>query len=639
MQISIDFETYSECDIKTAGGYNYAAHPSTEVICMAWAIDDEDPSLWTPDQEFPEKLFDAIYDGGEVWAWNAAFERAVWEHKIFTPKASISAPEVLPHQWNDTAALAATLALPRALGQCAEVLNLVEQKDTRGRYLIQRLCKPHRGERRRDQHLLDELYDYCKQDVVTERAIKKYVQQYKPMGEHERNVWLLDQAINWRGVGIDTTNVANALDLIIATAERLNASVVDITDGALSGVGSRAQVMAWCRDQGYRLGGYDKNAILEALADPALPPVVRDVLKVRQTLGKASTSKYLSMQNLAGHDSRARGVFSYHGAQTGRWAGRGFQPQNLPRPAFDDADNCVKLFEHRDPELLEMLYGDPMVALSSTLRSMIVPDAGNRLLVADFNAIEARVLAWLAGEQAPLDVFASGQCIYCHAATSIYGRTITKADKEERQIGKVAVLALGYQGGVGAFQTMAAAYRVEIPDEMADDIKVKWRKANRNISRFWYALEEAAKNAVVHRGHAFEAGPITFKCHGDFLFAKLPSGRRLAYYKPVIGNSGLEFWGTDSRLGGRWAKLTTYGGKLCENVTQAVSRDLLADAMLRVEAAGYPVVMSVHDEVVSEAPIGFGSLEEFERLMCEMPDWATGLPMAVEGFECERYRK
>lgn len=635
MQISIDFETYSECDIKTAGGYNYAAHPSTEVICMAWAIDDEGPQLWLPDDPFPLALSDAILDGAEVWAWNAAFERAVWEHW----GTRNGMPYIFPKQWNDTAALAATLALPRSLGQCAEVLNLVEQKDTRGRYLIQRLCKPYRGERRRDQHLLDELYDYCKQDVVTERAVKKYVQQYKPMGEHERKVWLLDQAINWRGVGIDTTNVANALDLIIATAEALNASVVEITDGALSGVGSRAQVMAWCRDQGYRLGGYDKNAILEALADPALPPVVRDVLKVRQTLGKASTSKYQSMQNLAGHDNRARGVFSYHGAQTGRWAGRGFQPQNLPRPAFDDADNCVKLFKHRDHELLEMLYGDPMVALSSTLRSMIVPDAGNRLLVSDFNAIEARVLAWLAGEQAPLDVFASGQCIYCHAATSIYGRTITKADKEERQIGKVAVLALGYQGGVGAFQTMAAAYRVEISDEMADDIKVKWRKANRNISRFWYDLEAAAKNAVLHRGHAFEAGPITFKCHGDFLFAKLPSGRRLAYYKPVIGNNGLEFWGTDSRLGGRWAKLTTYGGKLCENVTQAVSRDLLADAMLRVEAAGYPVVMSVHDEVVSEAPIGFGSLEDFERLMCEMPDWATGLPMAVEGFECERYRK
>ena len=638
MQISIDFETYSECDIKTAGGYNYAAHPSTEVICMAWAIDDEDPQLWTPEQEFPPRLYDALDGAGQIWAWNAAFERAIWHHCI-APRLDLIGLDLDDTQWNDTAALGATLALPRALGQCAEVLDLVEQKDTRGRYLIQRLCKPYRGERRRDQHLLDELYEYCKQDVVTERAIKKYVQQYKPMGEHERNVWLLDQAINWRGVGIDTTNVANALDLIIATAERLNASVLEITDGALSGVGSRAQVMAWCRDQGYRLTGYDKNAILEALADPALPPVVRDVLKVRQTLGKASTSKYLSMQNLAGHDNRARGVFSYHGAQTGRWAGRGFQPQNLPRPAFDDADNCVKLFEHRDPELLEVLYGDPMVALSSCLRSMIVPDAGNRLLVADFNAIEARVLAWLAGEQAPLDVFASGQCIYCHAATSIYGRTITKADKEERQIGKVAVLALGYQGGVGAFQTMAAAYRVEIPDEMADDIKVKWRKANRNISRFWYDLEAAAENAVRHRGHAFEAGPITFKCHGDFLFAKLPSGRRLAYYKPVLAHGGLEFWGTDSRLGGRWAKLTTYGGKLCENVTQAVSRDLLADAMLRVEAAGYPVVMSVHDEVVSEAPIGFGSLEEFERLMCVMPDWATGLPMAVEGFECERYRK
>jgi DNA polymerase len=366
---------------------------------------------------------------------------------------------------------------------------------------------------------------------------------------------------------------------------------------------------------------------------------VRDVLKVRQTLGKASTSKYQAMQNLAGHDNRARGVFSYHGAQTGRWAGRGFQPQNLPRPAFNDADTCVQLFDQRDPELLEMLYGDPMAALSSTLRSMIVPAQGNRLMVVDFNAIEARVLAWLAGEQEPLDVFATGQCIYCHAATSIYGRTITKKDKEERQIGKVAVLALGYQGGVGAFQTMAAAYRVEIEDELADQIKVKWRKANKNIVRFWYALEEAANNAVKHRGHAFDAGPITFKCHGDFLFAKLPSGRRLAYYQPRLGNNGLEFWGTDSRLGGRWAKLDTYGGKLAENITQAVARDLLADAMLRVEAKGYPVVMHVHDEIVSEVPKDFGSLAEFEQLICQMPDWATGLPMAVEGFECERYRK
>lgn len=633
--ISIDFETYSECDIKTAGGYNYAAHPTTEVICMAWAIDDEAPQLWLPDDPFPEGLSDAILDGAEVWAWNAAFERAVWEHW----GTRNGMPYIFPKQWNDTAALAATLALPRALGKCAEVLELSDQKDTRGRYLIQRLCKPYRGERRTDQHLLDELYAYCKQDVVTERAIKNYILKYKPMGDHERAVWLLDQEINWRGVGIDVPNVENALDLIIATAERLNASVVDLTDGALSGVGSRAQVMSWCRDQGYRLGGYDKNSILTALADPALPANVRDVLKVRQTLGKASTSKYLAMQNLAGHDDRARGVFSYHGAQTGRWAGRGFQPQNLPRPAFDDADNCVKLFDQRDPELLEMLYGDPMVALSSTLRSMIVPAQGNRLLVVDFNAIEARVLAWLAGEQEPLDVFATGQCIYCHAATSIYGRKITKKDKEERQIGKVAVLALGYQGGVGAFQTMAAAYRVEIEDELADQIKVKWRKANKNIVRFWYDLEAAANNAVKHRGHAFDAGPITFKCHGDFLFAKLPSGRRLAYYQPRLGNNGLEFWGTDSRLGGRWAKLDTYGGKLAENVTQAVARDLLADAMLRVEAAGYPVVMHVHDEIVSEVPKDFGSLAEFEELICQMPDWATGLPMAVEGFECERYRK
>ena len=604
---------------------------------MAWAIDDEAPQLWVPGEPFPRPLAAALMqEDSEIWAWNVAFERAVWHYQM--EKHGWRWP-VDQKKWNDTAALAATLALPRGLGKCAEVLDLADQKDTRGRYLIQRLCKPYRGERRTDQHLMDELYAYCKQDVVTERAIKNYIQRYKPMGDHERDVWLLDQEINWRGVGIDVPNVENALNLIIDTAERLNASVVDLTDGALPGVGSRAQVMKWCREQGYPLGGYDKNAILTALADPALPANVRDVLKVRQTLGKASTSKYQAMQNLAGYKDRARGVFSYHGAQTGRWAGRGFQPQNLPRPAFSDTDNCVELFDQCDPELLEMLYGDPMVALSSCLRSMIVPEDEHRLMVVDFNAIEARVLAWLAGEQEPLDVFATGQCIYCHAATSIYGRTITKADKDERQIGKVAVLALGYQGGVGAFQTMAAAYRVEIEDELADQIKVKWRKANKNIVRFWYDLEAAANNAVKHRGHAFDVGSITFKCHADFLFAKLPSGRRLAYYQPRLGNNGLEFWGTDSRLGGRWAKLDTYGGKLAENITQAVARDLLADAMLRVEAAGYPVVMHVHDEIVSEVPKDFGSLAEFEELICQMPDWATGLPMAVEGFECERYRK
>jgi DNA polymerase len=635
VQISIDFETYSECDIKTAGGYNYAAHPTTEVICMAWAIDDDEPRLWVPGQICPAPLWDAINDGAEIWAWNAAFERAIYWHCLVAK----GFPPVRPHQWNDTAALAATLALPRALGQCAEVLGLADQKDKRGRYLIQRLCQPYRGERRRDEDLLAELYAYCKQDVVVERAIKNELVRYKPMSDTERQVWLLDQEINGRGLGIDVENVDNALDLIVATAHRLNDRVAEITGGELPGVGSRAQVMAWSLKQGYKLEGYDKAAVLAALADPALPDNVREVLKVRQTLGKASTSKYQSMQNLAGADGRARGVFWYHGAQTGRWAGRGFQPQNLPRPAFDDADNCIKLFTHRDPELLETLYGDPMVALSSCLRSMIVPAKGKRLLVVDFNAIEARVLAWLADEQGPLDVFRDGGDIYCHAATGIYRREITPKDKEERQIGKVAVLALGYQGGIGAFQTMAKAYRVEVADEEADAIKVAWRKAHPKIVRFWYDLEGAATAAVRSKGHAFEAGPITFKCHGEFLFAKLPSGRRLAYFRPRLGVNGLEFWGTDSRLGGRWAKLNTYGGKLCENVTQAVARDLLAESMLRLEANDYYVVGSVHDEVICEMPIGVGSLEEMEQIMCEQPAWADGLPMTAEGFEAERYRK
>lgn len=637
MQISIDFETYSECDIRTAGAYNYAAHPTTEVICMAWAIDDAEPQLWCPGMPLPIELIDAIDFGAEIWAWNAMFERSVWHHQmVMKHRATIINPE----QWNDTAALAAILALPRALGQCAEVLGIAEQKDKRGSYLIQRLCKPYRGERRRDPELLDELYAYCLQDVKTERAVKQHLTRYKPMGDIERDVWLLDQEINWRGLGIDVSNVDHAINLIYQTAEKLNERAREISGGVLPDVGSRARVMAWAASRGYTLTGYDKNAVIEALADPTLPDDVRKVLEIRQTMGKASTSKYTAMQNLAAEsDWRARGVFWYHGAQTGRWAGRGFQPQNLPRPAFDDTDNCIKLFKHNDVELLEALYGDPMVALSSCLRGMIVPKTGNRFIVADFNAIEARVLAWLAGEKGPLDVFRSGECIYCHAATGIYGKKVTKKDKDERQIGKVAVLALGYQGGVGAFQTMAKAYRVVVEDEVADDIKVKWRKAHPRIVKFWYTLEQDAMNAVRHPGHLFKTnGAIGFKVRGEFLFAKLPSGRRLAYYKPSLG-SQLEFWGTDSRFAGRWAKLSTYGGKLAENVTQACARDLLAEGMLRLERAGYPVVASIHDEVICEVPHGIGSLAEMEEILCELPEWAGGLPLTAEGFECERYRK
>jgi len=623
-RIHIDFETYSEFDLRVGGVHKYAAHPTTEILCMAWAVDNEEPQLWLPGHPWPSAFFEADV---EIHAWNAAFERALL-------------PLDLPlARWHDTAALAACLALPRSLGECARVLNISQQKDTRGKYLIQRLCQPYRGERRRDPELLAELYDYCLQDVRVEREIARQIETYKPMNATERQVWLLDQQINDRGLKIDTARCEDALVLIDETVDRLKAKAQQISGGVLADVGSRARVMAWAQSHGYTLEGYDKSAVLAALADPKLPAPVAEVLRIRQTLGKASTSKYLAMLNLAGEGDRARGLFWYHGAQTGRWAGRGFQPQNLPRPAFGDTDNCIELFRHRDAGLLEALYGDPMAALSSCLRGMIVADKGHRLLVSDFSAIEARVLAWLADEQGPLDVFRDGGDIYCHAATGIYGRTITPKDKDERQIGKVAVLALGYGGGVGAFQTMAKAYRVTVEDEAADAIKVKWRKAHPKIVRFWYGLEEAATNAIRQQGHAFAAGPITFQCKGDFLFAKLPSGRRLAYFHPRIEAGRLTYWATDSRLGGRWGKVETYGGKLAENVTQAVARDLLAEAMLRLENHGYNVVASIHDEIICELPHGVGSLENMEEFMTELPSWAEGLPMAAEGFECERYRK
>ncbi|RZO83013.1 MAG: XRE family transcriptional regulator [Oceanococcus sp.] len=463
----------------------------------------------------------------------------------------------------------------------------------------------------------------------------------------ERRIWELDQAINMRGVRLDLDYVRDALDIVDEQSHSLNRKVAELT-GELTNVSQRAVVLDWCAAQGYPLDSYTKEAVNNAVADPACPKLVKEVLQVRQQLGKTSTAKYTKMLQCADpNDERVRGTLLYHGAATGRFAGRLIQPQNFPRPHPDIEgieDTIVELVRARDWDMVRLIAGiDPMEALSSTLRQAIIASEGCRLIVSDYSAIEARVTPWLAGQEDTLDVFRAGGDIYKHAAAGIYGVDPADVDKQQRFIGKVATLALGYQGAVGAFSVMAAAYGVEMDEPLIRGIVDRWRKANPHIVNLWRLCEKAAKAAIKERGKKFVVrGKLGFVVRGNFLFMVLPSGRKLAYFRPAVqsvdGREKITFSGVNSTTR-KWERQDTYGGKLVENAAQAVARDLMCGAMLRIEDAGYPLVLTVHDELIADVPEQFGSLGEFNDLMRETPDWATDLPIEVEGYEAFRYRK
>lgn len=639
--LHLDFETYSEADLKKVGAWAYSKHPTTEVICMALHNDEwqpeTPPTIHTDIDDIKFEINHYILKGNCVFkAWNSFFELAICVNVLGLDRA------LDLDLWEDTAASAAALALPRALGQCGAAIGLEQdkQKDKRGSTLIQRLCKPYRGKRIQDPELLNELYEYCKQDVIAEREIHK---RLRPLTQSERRVWQLDQQINLRGVHIDTDLVDSAIDVIDQVNDTLNQEVADITNGELTNVSQRAKVIDYVGSLGYELTSYDKAYLAKAVTDENLPPIAKRLIEIRQQSGKTSTAKYASLKKLTTDEGTAHGLLMYHGASTGRWSGKHFQPQNLPRSSFDDTDTCIKVIKTRDADLLTSIYDDPMEALSSCVRGVICAPNGKRLIVSDYSAIEARVLPWLSGQDDVLEVFRGHGKIYEHTASQIYNKHIDDVTKDERFIGKVATLALGYQGGARAFQKMAENYGVDIGEAQADIIKTDWRDANPNTVRFWWDCDAAAVKAVQNPGKTFNVRSVAFRVVAGFLFCKLPSGRLLAYCQPRIGigkfdNPQVTFMGINS-VTRKWERQDTYGGKLVENITQAVARDLMAEAMLRVEEHGYQVVLSVHDELIAEADEGFGTVEEFEQLMCVLPPWATGLPIAAEGFESKRYRK
>lgn len=648
--IFIDFETRSEVDIKACGAWVYAEHPSTDVLCMAYAIDDSPVNLWTPGHPIPYIVQLSLKDH-HVEAHNAFFERAIW-HNVMVKKYGW--PAIRHDQWRCSAAKAAARALPRSLEGAGKALGCAIQKDTAGKAIMMKLSRPKAKKKGYGGTVLTEwntdpldmmtLYEYCKTDVDAERAINAAVRDLSPF---ELRVWQLDQKINERGVCLDKEGALQALGLIARQTERLTAEAQALTDGAINTTGQRNKVLEWIREQDTELEGYTKQHLTEALAG-VLPDKVRRLLEIRQQLGKTSTAKFQAMVNSVCRDGRIRDTLMYHGATTGRWTGKLVQLQNIPRGTISDPETAIKIIKSGNLEMLEMLYGNVMATISSCIRGMLVAAPDHDFVVADYAAIETRVLFWLAGEARGLQMYRDNEDLYVDMARAIYRHEIIS--KDEREMGKRAVLGCGYSMGGKKFKMTCKTFaNVDIEEDFALYVVQKYREKYPPVPRLWYAQEAAAIEAVRFPGKIVPCGKVTWLYEVDVLYCRLPSGRKLAYNSPEVritekpwGGEGyqLSYMGIDSKTK-QWTRQHSYGGMLVENITQAVARDLMAEAMLRVEDHGFSIVLSVHDELVSEIPDNWvkDTTDQFCRLMCELPAWANGLPVKAEGWRGKRYKK
>lgn len=669
--LSIDFESRSTVDLRRAGVYTYAAHPETGLWLMAWAFDDEEPALWHPGgfvagqgfvaEALPRRIEEHIQAGGEIRAWNAMFERVMWR-EIMVKR--YGAPPVLDEQWVDTAAEAAAMALPRGLDQAAQVVGVPFKKDAEGHRLMMRMARPRKIVDGKpvwwdEPERLARLGEYCKQDVRVERALAKCVRRLTP---HERQVYLLDQRVNDRGVCIDRPLIVAATAIAEEGIRRADAALVELTGGGIQSVKNNGQLLRWIREQGIATDSVGKPAVQELL-EGDLDPIVREVLQVRVDAGRSSVAKLRAMLEVAGMDDRLRGLLLYHGASTGRWTGKLVQPQNFPRGDVPDAEDLIPLIEGGHYGLLDLI-APPLAVVSSLLRGMLVPTPGLDMVAGDYSAIEARVLNWLAGQEDVLDTFreydtgdTSKDPYKIMAVRMGRGHSAAEISKEDRQAGKAAELGCGFQMGAKKFVDAAwKVYQVRVTIEQAKQAVKAYRSSHDRVKNFWYEAERACLEAI-HRPGAVQifGGRRNLRTvvAGAYLYILLPSGRPLCYAAPravereivVEDENGeekrftkvcMEYFGVDP-FTKQWGRLRAYGGFLVENIVQAVARDFMVNGMEQVGAAGYDVLLTVHDEVIAER--ASADAHEFEAALSTLPSWGGGCPVAAEARVGRRYRK
>ena len=636
--IHLDFETRAEIDISKSGAWMYSIHPGTTILCMAYAINGEPVKLITTFEKCPFDIADNIFT-----AHNASFEFYVW-HNILVRQ--FNWPEVPLRQWRCTATMAASHALPRSLEDVSTALELDIQKDMEGKRTMLKLSKPRRPsktnpsvwhEKQKDYNIL---YEYCKQDVEVERLIYKTL---RPLNNKEQEIWFLDQEINMRGVQIDVHGVEDALFMIEKYKNECENEVTILTDNYLHNVNQRNRTMDWVRSQGVDMPNMTQSTVILTLTNCKLPGNVRRLLEIRQQLSKTSTAKYQALNIATDMNGRLRDLLLYHAASTGRWGGRMFQPQNLPRGSVKNVDECIEILSTRDIHTLKKRYSDVMGAISSCIRGMIVAKEGHDLIVADYSSIESRIVLWLANDEAGLEKYRNKVDLYVDMAMRIYRKN--DISEKERHLGKTTILGCSYGMGHKRFKETCKSQGLEITEETAELAVWAYRQMYKLVPQMWYNQEKAAIKAVKSR-KLISCGRVKWGVVGEFLYCRLPSGRCLAYHKPEVvevkkfneAKEQLTYLGTNS-ITSKYERQGTWGGKLVENITQAVARDVLAEAMIRCEKAGYKIVLSVHDELVAEVPVGFGSVEEFINLMTDLPLWAAGCPIEAEGWRGKRYKK
>lgn len=645
-QLNIDIETYSDMDLPKVGVYKYVNSPNFEVLLFSYAIDGGE--VQTVDlasgDEMPDSIMAALTDPDIIKvAFNAQFERvalSTWFDDWLDPA-----------QWHCTMVWANELGMPAGLGQVAKYLKLDVQKDTRGTQLINffsKPCKPTKANNMRTRNYPTDdpekwrtFVHYNKVDVYTEMAIGDALSAF-PVKPSEWQLYALDQRINDRGVGIDTTLAVEAVNMMETQNDLNSARLKELT--GLDNPNSLKQFKGWLAEQGYPFDKLGKALVEKALAEEDLPDNVALALRLRLSLSNSSTKKFVMMKNAECDDGRVHGLLQFYGAnRTGRWAGRLVQVQNLPRNSIDTLDTARDLVKDGNSDAITLLYDSIPNTLKQLVRTALVPAKGNLFYICDFSAIEARVIAWLSGESWSLEAFRTHGKIYEATASKMFGIPLESISKHspERQRGKVATLALGYQGGTNALITMGALDNGITEDELPDLVD-SWRKANPHVVKFWWNVQKKAISVLQNGGVAHLQKGMKIYHKDGFMFIQLASGRKLAYANARLqeGKYGPEiiYDGQGDRVG--YATLHTYGGKLVENIVQATARDLLAEAMWRLDKAGFPAVFHVHDEVVVDAPTDKSNeLSQMEKVMCEVPKWADGLPLNAAGYTTPYYRK